>query len=298
MVALLQSAVRRRLRVKQNPPASFVPAGPITTGVVWAHALAAEECAADGLVALLPDSRRTHVHYTHVRTTNPNHVQPSQLTRKQFWDHLLRCYREAYPDATSKTGAILQFGLVVKELHKESTHEHDRAEHHHAPTYCSEKHYWKKVRKISAEKYNIHLNAVAHDCYATMFRYVRQATSKKLLHELDAQPYFSPDHPEGEALQQLLATGEKYRQARAAKTHSEPEAPAVRSQFGCVYKWVVDNNLKDAKGATRLQADAVEELNKGNPKLIDFVKKHKSSLEDQLAFCWELHDAPQRPFIS
>ena len=291
MVAHLPDAPRRRLNTKQSRPPAFPRPG---AAGVWAHALRAEQCAADGLVALLPDARRTHVHYTHVRTTDPQAVQPSQLTRRQFWQHLVKCYREAYPDASSGTGSILKFGLVVKELHKQSSHKQDREEHHHAPTFSSEKHLWKKIRKISAEKYRIHLNAVAHDCYTTMFEYVRQPSAKKPFHELDAKPYFSPDHPHGEELRQLLETGAKYRQARAANLPRDPQASSVRSQFGSVYKWVIDKNLKDAKGATRLQADAVDELKRGNPKLIEFVKKHKSNLEDQLAFCWELHDAPQR----
>lgn len=286
------TGVKKRLTIKQARPPAFVPLGAIGDGV-WAHALAAEQCAADGLVALQQDARRTHVHYTHVRTKNPGDVQPSQLTREEFWNHLERCYREAYPDATSKTGSILQFGVVVKELHKESTHEHDRAEQHHAATYSSEKHFWKKVRTVS-EKYGIRLNAVAHDCYSTMFRYLRQATGKKPLHELDATPYFAPQHPKGEALKELLALGEKYRVARALKEKPIAAAPSIRSQFGIVYKWVVDNKLEGSRGAARLQADAVKELEAGRPRLIEFVKKHKSNLEDQLEFCWGLHNAPQR----
>jgi hypothetical protein len=288
----LFTGVKKRLTIKQSPPPAFLPLGPIGNGV-WAHALAAEQCAADGLIALQQDARRTHVHYTQVRTKNSDDVQPSQLTRQEFWEHLERCYRVAYPDATSKTGSILKFGLVVKELHKESTHEHDRDEHHHAATYSSEKHFWKKVKTVS-EKFGIRLNAVAHDCYSTMFRYLRQATGKKALHELDATPYFSPQHPKGEPLKELLAIGEKYREARALKEKPTAEAPSIRSQFGILYKWVVDNKLEGSKGAVRLQADAVKELEAGRPRLIEFVKKHKSNLEDQLEFCWDLHNATQR----
>ena len=43
-----------------------------------------------------------------------------------------------------------------------------------------------------------------------------------------------------------------------------------------------------------MQADAVQELKAGRPRLLDFVKKHKSNLEDEIAFCWELHGAPER----
>ena len=258
---------------------------------VWAHALAAEQSAADGLARLQVDARRTHVHYTHVRTNNPKDVQPCDLTRKELWDHLMKCYQEVYPDASSATGSILQFGIVVKELHKASTHDHDRAEHHHAPTFSAHKHYWKRVKSLSAGRYNIQLNAVAHESYTVMYRYVRQPTGKKPLHELDQSPYVSPLHPQGDALKELLAIGDKCQNARAVKTSSEPGAGQVRSQFGCVYQWVVEKQLRGAKGAKRLQADAVKELNAGRPKLVEFVKKNKTCLEDQLSFCWELHDA-------
>ena len=75
------TAPRKRLTRKQPCPLVVAtPAfDPIAAGV-WAHALAAEHCAADGLVALPLDARRTHVHYTHCRTANPSDVQPSQLT--------------------------------------------------------------------------------------------------------------------------------------------------------------------------------------------------------------------------
>ena len=44
------------------------------------------------------------------------------------------------------------------------------------------------MAKLSLEKYNVPLNGVAHDGYAVMFRYLRQPTRKKPLHELDAEP--------------------------------------------------------------------------------------------------------------
>ena len=70
--------VRTRLVCKQRPPPAWVT--PVADEL--SHAMAAEQCAADGLVALSPDARRTHVHYTHVRTDNPTDVQPSALTRE------------------------------------------------------------------------------------------------------------------------------------------------------------------------------------------------------------------------
>ena len=114
------------------------------------------------------------------------------------------------------------------------------------------------------------------------------------IHELDATPYYSPAHPQGDVLQTRLEVGEKYRVARAAKGPSERHQPPLRSQFGTVYNWVVEKQLRDKRGAIQLQADAVQELKAGRPRLLDFVKKHKSNLEDEIAFCWELHGAPER----
>ena len=117
-----------------------------------------------------------------------------------------------------------------------------------------------------------------------MFRYVRQATVKKPLHELDHQPFYSPAHPQGDDLKALLELGEKYSETRSNKTSQAHLAPQLRSQFGCVYQWVFEHKLDGVKGAKRLQADAVCELHAGRPKLVEFVKRHKTSLDGQLAF--------------
>ena len=116
MPGLLAGAVRRRLRGKQSapypcsgsPPPSLTPGfgNPVLTGV--AKALRAEELAADGLLLLPWDARKFHIHWTHSRTHNPQDVQPHQLTREDFWKHLVRCYKEAYPKADSHTGSPLE----------------------------------------------------------------------------------------------------------------------------------------------------------------------------------------------
>lgn len=95
-------------------------------------AIELESAAADGLLMLPADGRRFHVHYTHVRTKGASDVQPDQLSRAEFWRHLARCYREAYPKADSETGSILKFGIVCKEKHKDAKRDVDRSEHHHA----------------------------------------------------------------------------------------------------------------------------------------------------------------------
>ena len=98
---------RRRVRGKQATPVAYA-------------ALRAERFTEADLAALLLDARRFHVHYTHIRTSNPNHVQPEQMTRKQFWNYLCKVYREAYPSADSPTGSCLQFGLVATERHRDA----------------------------------------------------------------------------------------------------------------------------------------------------------------------------------
>ena len=228
---LIQGAVRRRLRAKQSPQVILPTA-----------ALAADLEAVDGLAAFPHDARRQHVHWTMVATHDAENVQPTQLTRTDVWKHLLRCYQEAHPVADSPTGCILQFACVASEKHRNAAKWEDRCDHFHAACFTSEKHYWRRVRRISASKYNIQLNAVAHDCYSTMYNYIRKATQRKPLHELDARPYHSPSHPQGDALKALLEAGETYHSVRGAKrSASEPTVTAQpRSPFG-VFTWVTSH---------------------------------------------------------
>ena len=131
-----QSVPHRRIRGKQPP--DLWRDGPIRAGyLAGVAALQHEAAISDGLLLLPLDSKRRHIHYTHVRTTNANDVQPSQLTRQAFWDHLVKCYKEAYPRADSETGSILEFGVVCKEKHKDAARDIDRSEHHHAAIFSS-----------------------------------------------------------------------------------------------------------------------------------------------------------------
>ena len=280
-----------RYRGKQKArPCRTTFGSPITEGVL--HAIEVEALAVDGLLALPADSKKVNVHFTHVRTNNPKDVQPHQLSRQQFWQHLLKCFRICYPKADSPTGCILLFGMVCKERHKDAPRDADRSEHHHAPTHASESYRWKQIRKVSAERFGIQLNAVAHDTYTTMFSYLRCHTVKKPLHELDPTPYFSPGHPQGEALRTLLTQGYKYQQVRSAISGAPTvQAPPVRSMFGIAYKWVTEHNLRKRKGAVQFQADAVSELNEGRPQLLEFCKKHKTCLEDQIDYIWQLAES-------
>ena len=280
-----QTAVRRRLVGKQPP------GGPDAT-----DAVAAERQAADGLAALPGDARRQHVHWTMVASQRGEDMQPGDLTRSQFWRHLLRCYQDAYPKADSPTGCILQFACVASEKHHNAPKWEDRCNHFHAACFTTEKHYWRKVRRVSAERYHIQLNAVAHDCYSTMYTYLRKATKRKPLHELDTHPYHSPRHPKGDALKALLEAGETYEAVRGRKrSAAEASGPAhARSPFGVFFQWVTTNKCHGPKGAVRVERDAVRELREGRPQLLEFVRKNSSSLPDLIDYCWSLDCAEQR----
>ena len=127
-------AARRRLRAK-TPAMPSLPAG------LHAAALAAEQ-EDDSLEPLAATVKRKHVHYTHVRTGDPGHVQPDQMSRRQFWEHLVKVYAEVYPSSSqeTKTGAILAFGLVVTEHHKKALRQEHRDEHKHAATFSTAQH--------------------------------------------------------------------------------------------------------------------------------------------------------------
>ena len=278
--------VRRRITGKQ-PPSGTVPQA----------ALAAELVAVDGLAALPGDARRQHVHWTMVATRSQVDVQPSTLSREAFWKHLLRCYQECYPVAESPTGCILQFGLIAAEKHRNVAKWADRCRHFHAACFTSAKHYWRKVRRVSAEKYHIQLNAVAHDCYSTMYAYLRRATKRKPLYELDAQPYHSPGHPQGDALKALLEAGDTYAQLRGRKrlaAEAVGPVPPLRSPFGVFFQWVINNKCHGAKGAVRVERDAVQEVRQGRPQLLEFVRKNSSGLVDLVQYCWSLNSAEER----
>ena len=117
-------SVKRRIRGKQPDPWMVI---------VLTKALEAE--GAEDEAALAATARRRHVHFTHVRTFDPEHIQPSQFTRKELWLHLEKCYGEVYPCGSSRTGSILQFGKVSKERIDEED------EHHHVATFSLQQHY-------------------------------------------------------------------------------------------------------------------------------------------------------------
>ena len=93
--------VRRRLASKQPAP-PWAPAALQLGFLAGLSAIEHESAAADGLLELPVGGWRKHVHYTHVRTHGASDVQPHQLSRREFWLHLVRCYREVYPQEAPK----------------------------------------------------------------------------------------------------------------------------------------------------------------------------------------------------
>ena len=276
--------VRKRLRSKTSPAA---PLGGQSVEAPVAAALA-DETAADGdLIPLATSAKRTHVHWTHVRTRNPAHVQPAAMTRQMLWEHLAKVYAETYPDMSSPTGSILQFGMVVTERHKDALQEGHRHLHKHAATFCTKQHYWNKVAQLSLSKYNIPLNAVVHDSYDTMYAYLRRPTARKPLTELDAEPYLSALHPRGEALVQLLESGRKYAAIRGAKQQEE----AQKRRRLSVFQDIASHNLRTAG---ELRVHAAGEAVAGRHNLADFCTRQGHKLEEVVENAWAVIEAPSQ----
>ena len=254
------------------------------------------------LVALSADTKRKHIHWTHVKTDDPSHVQPHQLSRRELWEHLERVYKEVYPEPANRTGSILLFGMVVKELHAESTRDELRHEHHHAPTYCTKQHRWNRIAQVSLEKYHIKLHAACHDGYTSMYQYARKPSTKKPLSELDAEPFLSPDHPRGDALRRLLEVGSFSTRGNAARhgrqdaeggedIASNPQGNAKRIRVGDVYEIVRAGGFRNALA---LQAHAETLAHQGSPTLAHFCTSHGATrLQDHLNAAWAIIDAPK-----
>ena len=287
---LVAMAVRRRILGKQR-----MPDDPVASRAI------ADEAWSE-LTALSGDARRKHVHWTHVRTDDPALRQPSSMTRKEFWQHLERVYKEVYPEPANKTGSILLFGAVSKEHHAESVHSELRDEHHHTPTYTSKQHYWNLIAKRSLEVYKIKLHAACHDCYSTMYSYIKQSSSKKPLSELDPEVYLSPDHPRGDVLRRLLEAGDRSNKAlqsrrkRVGSTNAsagdDKGQAAKRVRGSDVYQIVKSTGIRHALA---LQAHAEKLSLDGDPVLAEFCTSYGTvKLQDHLDAAWAVLGAPRR----
>lgn len=271
-ILLAQQVRRRRLSGKQppGPPPVPPPPGPVDRQaaqqlLIHNSALAAE--AWTEITALAENAQRQHVHYTQVRTNNPLDRQPDTFTRKQFYEHLEKCYLKAYPEDANPSGSILLFGAVAKET--------GANEHHHAPTYCSKRHYWKKVAEISHNDFRVKLNAVAHDGYYSMYSYITKPSAKKSLADLDSEVFLSKDHPRDKALKKLLEAGEVHARAFKGRKKVEPSTsdstglPAgKRIRAGDVYS-IVAQSGSTIRTALDLQNLAAKTAGNGDNRLAE-----------------------------
>ena len=251
-------------------------------------------CGDEGLKPLLAAARRTNMHFTHVRTRDPSHIQPSSLTRQQAWAHLERVYQEAYPDADSPTGSILRFGAVVKERHEAAETDGCRAEHHHCIAYCSKQHYWNKLANISLQKYKIPLSAVEHSSYTQMWRYIREPSSKKPLAELDAEVYLSPLHPRDQELAQFLGVSERC-QALNEKRGQGAGGGWKKRARPSVFLIAQERGIRTAAA---FQQAACADAAAGDTTLAEFATQQGKKLQILLDNAWAVLEAPQRALES
>ena len=276
------AAVRRRLRGKQSPPDGGL-------GAICDLAISAESWRE--IAWLAEDAQRQHVHYVHVRTHSETDVQPHQFTREEFYRHIERVYREEYPEPANKhSGSIALFGMVVKEWHAESADTCLRDEHHHCAVFASKRHFWRKIARRSYETYRVKLHAAAHEGYATMYRYLTQASPKKPMSEIDAQRWFSEMHPQGDKLRCLLeagATHERAFQGRKRRSDCATEELGSRN----VFQVIKANGLRSA---TALEAYACAEESKGRAKLAEFCTKNGHKLPAMVHQAWAVMSAPER----
>ena len=254
-----------------------------------AQAALSAECLDDALPELATTVKRKHVHYTHVRTTDPNNAQPDIMTRKQVWAHMEKVYKEAYPvQSGSSTGSILSFGAVAKERHRQSAKDQNRAEHHHIIVFCTQQHYWNKVAKISREKYKLPLNAVAHDGYTQMYEYLKVQTPKKPLSELDAEMELSALHPRGEDLSRILEAGRsslaglRARKKRGTQDDDGNET-AKRQRLPSIFEVVKNNEIRTL---VEFQQFANREALEGRTALAEYFTRNGSKVETMIQNAW------------
>ena len=275
----------KRLRGKQ--PADDAHAA------TYAGLATAEELAHPGMKFAATTVRRKHVHWTHGRSNNPVHVQPSAFNKQEFWAHLCKVYKEVYPDPTSPTGSILAFGVTAKEFYA-TTPPGLCPTHKHTASFSTEQHYWNKVAKHSLQQYRVKLNAVAHDSYRSMFEYLRQPSDKKPLHTLDAEPYFSKYHPKDADLATLLVSCGKAAGLNASKRVGGVGSGAPRSareRAPRLFDVIRANGLRTV---TALQAHAEKEATEGRIALAELCTKHSVKLRGYLKGALAVLDAPLR----
>ena len=287
------TGARRRVRGKQPLTATLpkVQRTPEELTAAWVGAAIAS--ATDDVQDLPKGVKRANIHWTHVRTFNPEWVQPEQVSREDFWRHLQQVYKEAYPVQGSPTGSVLAFGLVSQERHAASLDAAQRDLHRHAPTSSTEQVYGSKIAKLSLEKYKWPLNAKAHDTYHTMFSYVRDATPKKPVHEIDHSPYWSPLHPQGEKLASFLAASAASQKQHDARLRSPRSRKAgkqgKRERLPSLYQIIKEHDIHTAQ---QLQAYACAEAADGRVALAEFCTKNGPRWEEIVSSARGVQEAP------
>ena len=283
-------ASHRRLRGKQPAPAQYLlpPAA--------FQAIADESW--HEIIALSADARRKHMHWVHVKTNNPQHRQPDSFTKQQFWEHMVKVYKECYPEPANPTKSILMFGLVAQERHHNSPRPQERDLHNHFAAYCSLQHYWRVVAETSLNKYHVKLHAACHEGYTTMYVYLRNVSPKKPLSEIDPDPYYSPDHPRGDVLQRLLAVGahaDRGQRGRKRRATDQPagataDEPNLRVRTGDLYQLTAKTGIRTA---TALRAHAQSLADKGDSRWAEYCTVAGVWLQERIDSAWAVHDAPR-----
>jgi hypothetical protein len=143
------------------------------------------------------------------------------------------------------------------------------------------------VARISREKYNVPLNAVAHRTYSAMFSYIRRPTLKKPLAKLDAEPYFSDLHPKEEKLERLLEASARSDAIRTCKKDLSKKRERAPDLYNLVHE-------KRFRTALDLQAHAAKEALDGRFALAEWCTRKGEDLEDLVDNAWAVMDAPQR----
>ena len=123
-IASALNAKRRRMSGKRPPPA-------------WHAALMLEGFTEVDLRMLCQGARRFHVHYTHVRTHDKNHVQPDQLTRKSSGNTLSKYTARLTHVQTATQAASYSSDWLPKSATRTPPRAEGRSEHSHCATFNS-----------------------------------------------------------------------------------------------------------------------------------------------------------------
>ena len=127
--------------------------------------------------------------------------------------------------------------------------------------------------------------------------YVRTPSVKKPIGLLDAEPFFSPCHPKGDALKTLLEACRKSSVLHHAKRSASVPAGGsgvargARDRTPRLYDLVREHGFTNV---TALQAHACKEAENGRPALAEFCTKHGQKLQAYLSAAQSVAAAPQK----